>query len=526
MAAVTTTINAALLDVGQDVESDARSLLARSRAIGKRELRRRRLVLALLAVADVAASVVLLLASYSFKFTGLPPYALDKSLVDSLCLTFARVIALSTQTAAGWWLGFAATTLAACKAIVYGHAAAPLCGSAVVLVAVVAAAAELVASGRCAAAAKRLGAVAALKADGDGDAAALEAKVADLLKPKPVVASFRGYWRVLRAYFIPTGTLNKIRTLTTFAIMGGSKACNLLAPLYIGEAAQALAGGRVPYAEVGVYCALRFGSSALSELQRLVYIRVKQHAFAEIAEGTFRHLLALSLDWHLKKKMGEVLRVMDRGISSADSVMNYLVLYLLPSVAEFGVTIVLFFVRFASPELSAAALLSFVIYCVLTVTITAWRKKFRQGQNKSDNKYHEIATDSLVNFETVKCYANEDLEVGRFRDAVRRYQSYNVGVQASLSLLNSSQQLDIQLTTLASLCIAASSILLRSRQTGDPIQIGDFVSVNAYVLQLFTPLSFLGTIYSAVTLEGRTNARVAPSRPSPPITRPPTSPYR
>ena len=80
-------------------------------------------------MADVAASVVLLLASYSFKFTGLPPYALDKSLVDSLCLTFARVIALSTQTAAGWWLGFAATTLAACKAIVYGHAAAPLCGS-------------------------------------------------------------------------------------------------------------------------------------------------------------------------------------------------------------------------------------------------------------------------------------------------------------------------------------------------------------------------------------------------------------
>ena len=127
MAAVSTTINAALLDVGQDVESDARSLLARSRSICKRELRRRRLVLALLAVADVAASVVLLLASYSFKFTGLPPYALDKSLVDSLCLTFARVIALSTQTAAGWWLGFAATTLAACKAIVYGHAAAPLC---------------------------------------------------------------------------------------------------------------------------------------------------------------------------------------------------------------------------------------------------------------------------------------------------------------------------------------------------------------------------------------------------------------
>ena len=196
--------------------------------------------------------------------------------------------------------------------------------------------------------------------------------------------------------------------------------------------------------------------------------------------------------------MGEVLRVMDRGISSADSVMNYLVLFLLPSLVECAVTLVLFFVHFNSPELSATAFLSFAIYIVLTVQITQWRKKFRSGQNKQDNKYHDLATDSLVNFETVKYFANEALEVGQFKQAVQRFQSYNIGVQASLSLLNASQQFDIQLTTYVALCIAATTVLHQSNASGEPIQIGAFVSVNAYVLQLFTPLSFLGTIYSAV----------------------------
>ena len=89
----------------------------------------------------------------------------------------------------------------------------------------------------------------------------------------------------------------------------------LLAPLYIGAAAQTLAERHVPYKELAIYCGLQFGSKALAEAQKLVYIGVKQHAFAEIAETTFRHLLGLSLDWHLRKKMGEVIRVMGRGIS-------------------------------------------------------------------------------------------------------------------------------------------------------------------------------------------------------------------
>ena len=126
------------------------------------------------------------------------------------------------------------------------------------------------------------------------------------------------------------------------------------------------------------------------------------------------------MDWHLQKKMGTVLRIMDRGIASADQVMNYLVLYLLPSIVQAFIVFGLFYVKFNSAELAGAAFLSFVAYCVVTIQITMWRKKFRKATNKHDNKYHDLATDSLINFETVKYFANEEHEIKNFRHSVVR----------------------------------------------------------------------------------------------------------
>lgn len=498
---------ARLLSSATELNSNLDAPTAHSRILA--ELTRRRCILGAVLLADAVGSLLLVLVSVGFEFGKLShmlfgtDYRLSDSLLDSLIITTIRTIALASQHPFGWWVGFAGTTLAICKAIVYRYAGRA--AAATILTAAVAGVLELLLCARCVSTMDRRLALeklfAAVQAEaGAGGAAAdpgaFEGKVEALVRPKK--SSLRGMWKILRPYFLPTGWLPKLRTAATFVIMAGSKGCNLLSPLAIGRAAQTLADGRVPYADLGMYCALRFGSSALSELQKLVYIRVKQTAFAEIAETTFRHLLGLSLDWHLRKKMGEVLRVMDRGISSADSVMNYLILFLAPSIAECLVTLCLFFTHFRSPELSATALLSFVIYTTLTINITQWRKKFRTGQNKSDNRYHDIATDSLVNFETVKYFANEELECRQFSAAVKSFQAYNIGVQASLSLLNSSQQLDIQLTTLAALCLAASAILHQRATPDEPVQIGEFVSVNAYVLQLFAPLSFLGTIYSTV----------------------------
>lgn len=134
---------------------------------------------------------------------------------------------------------------------------------------------------------------------------------------------------------------------------------------------------------------------------------MKQEAFAQVAEHTFRHLHSLSLQWHLKKQMGNVLRSMDRGIASADTVVSYLFLYLLPSLIEAFVVFIIFYFHFGQPLLSAVIFVHLVLYIVITVQLTIWRKKFRKATNKHDNEFHDKATDSLINYETVKYFGNE-----------------------------------------------------------------------------------------------------------------------
>lgn len=148
-------------------------------------------------------------------------------------------------------------------------------------------------------------------------------------------------------------------------------------------------------------------SAALKQGQNAVYLRVKQEAFAQIARMTFTHLHSLSLQWHLKKQMGNVLRSMDRGIASADTVVSYLFLYLLPSIVESAVVFTIFYMHFNQPMLSAVIFVHLVIYAVITIQITIWRKKYRKATNKHDNEFHDKATDSLINYETVKYFGNE-----------------------------------------------------------------------------------------------------------------------
>ena len=304
--------------------------------------------------------------------------------------------------------------------------------------------------------------------------------------------------KILRPYFMPEGTLNRIRAASTFIVLIASKACNIISPIYIGLATQELVSKQViPWGNLAVYCSTKFASVALRELQKVIYLGVKQQAFQEISFLTFTHLHKLSLDWHLKKKIGHVLRIMDRGIASADQVMNYLFLYLIPSVIECIVTFVIFYFRFQSPQLAVIGFISFYFYTVTTVQITLWRKKFRKRQNTSDNKYHDIATDSLINFETVKYFAAENMEAKRFNTAIKSFQKSKVLTQASLGFLNTLQQFDIQLTTFFGLGVMAAQIL-SVKDVSPANRVGEFVSVNAYILQLFAPLSYLGTIYAAV----------------------------
>mmetsp|Transcript_30280 Transcript_30280/g.37401 ORF Transcript_30280/g.37401 Transcript_30280/m.37401 type:complete len:477 (-) Transcript_30280:376-1806(-) len=192
--------------------------------------------------------------------------------------------------------------------------------------------------------------------------------------------------------------------------------------------------------------------------------------------------------------MGSILRSLDRGINAANTVVQLVFLRLLPSIGECIAVFVIFYTTFDLPLLSATVLLSTVLYIVVTVQVTLWRKKFRVETNKHDNQYHDKASDSIINYETVKYFTAEDFEVRRYVDSIEQYQVFSKCTEGTLSLLNMTQQTIIQMTLFSCLYIVATEIF----DADANVSIGDFVTVQVYIMNLFAPLSFLGSIYNTV----------------------------
>ena len=332
---------------------------------------------------------------------------------------------------------------------------------------------------------------------------------------------------ILKPYFWPDATassafLNRTRAILTWVCVAAAKGCSLTAPIFLGKASTALA--RLDYRECAknaiIYSVIQFCSSFMKECQSLIYLKVAQSAFVQLSEVSFYHLHSLSLDWHLKKKLGEVIRSMDRGILACDTLMKYLFLWLIPAIAECILVCVIFAVYFDYLPLAFTIFTFVFVYMTLTVIVTLWRKKFRKEVAKSDNDWHDKCTDSLINFETVKYFTAEKYEIERFSKSVKQFQSSSVNVQASLSLLNITQQILMQTCLATALVLSAYGIKKRldcclatneceeiglidccSRvNTCGGMEIGDFVAVLSYTLNLFGPLSFLGSVYNAIVM--------------------------
>eukprot|EP00756_Hemistasia_phaeocysticola_P044439 Hpha_TRINITY_DN1812_c0_g1::TRINITY_DN1812_c0_g1_i1::g.170536::m.170536/K06147/ABCB-BAC; ATP-binding cassette, subfamily B, bacterial len=299
---------------------------------------------------------------------------------------------------------------------------------------------------------------------------------------------------ILRPYFLPKGCINKVRAVLTWVAIIGAKVCNIYIPLLMGDVVSDLTDRKSATSNIALYCGVALLAKGLKELQNVVYVKVKQVAFVEMASHVFKHVHELSLEWHLRKKMGTVIRAMDRGTSAADSIVTYLFLYLIPTILECIVTFAIFSAHFKKPELASVCFLSFTVYILLTSLLTAWRRRFREGMNQHDNDYHTKFTDSLINFETVKYFTSEERELEGFVSSVKGYQKYGVVIQLTLSLLNFSQQCIIYSCTFVSLYIASRGVLDGS------LKVGDFVAISGYVMQMFTPLTFLGSIYDTVVL--------------------------
>lgn len=254
-------------------------------------------------------------------------------------------------------------------------------------------------------------------------------------------------FRVLLPYFWPAkgsdgALINRVRSTSTWLMVVLSKVGNLAAPYFISQATNYLVGGKMALAvrSMIIYSVLRFLSSLFKELQSILYIKVKQQAGIELQELTFTHLHSLSLNWHLSKKTGSVMKSMDRGVEAANSLVSYLFLYLIPAFAECLAVVILFFVQFRQWQLGLLVFIGVGLYSVSTIVITQWRKKFREQTNKHDNEFHEKATDSIINYETVKYFTNEKYEVMRFTSAVASFQQQVSANMLSLNLLNVVQQ--------------------------------------------------------------------------------------
>jgi len=332
---------------------------------------------------------------------------------------------------------------------------------------------------------------------------------------------------LLKPYVWPDKTsdsavTNRIRASMTWVCVIASKACNLSAPILLGKASTALAHQqyhRCIYLAIS-YASIQFFGSLFKEGQSLVYLRVAQAAFVQLSETTFVHLHMLSLDWHLQKKLGEVMRSMDRGIAACDTLMKYLFLWLVPALVECLIVCIMFATYYNYAPLAVLVFYSVWIYIVWTIIVTLQRKKFRKAVVRSDNEWHDRATDSLINFETVKYFTAEEYERQRFGESISKYQEGSVNVQASLSFLNITQKMILQVCLALALSFATMGIRKRidccvaqgcdsgvseccqaiDYDTCPGMDVGDFVAVFTYTIQLFQPLNFLGTVYNAIVM--------------------------
>lgn len=298
----------------------------------------------------------------------------------------------------------------------------------------------------------------------------------------------------LKPYFIPDTLNTKLLTILTTLMQILSKACSIYNPQFIGYTidGQQNKDKKLTFHSLFIYVFLRIGSYICKEQQNSFYIKVKSDASIRVAGKTFEHIHNLSHNWHLKKKMGVLQRSMQRGISASDSVVSYLFLYIVPSMIECFVVFIIFYKLFNLPEQTSIVFFFLASYVTITIQVTKSRKKYRRSSNEYDNQVNECTNDSFTNFESVKYFCNEKHETNKYIDKIKKYQNAYTITQYTLSIQNSQQSLCIHGCLLLSLFITCKRIL------NDNMTIGEFTTVNSYVISQFTPQSFLGTIYDTV----------------------------
>ena len=288
----------------------------------------------------------------------------------------------------------------------------------------------------------------------------------------------------------------KIRVVLAILCLVLSKATNLISPPILGRAVDSLTElsqglnmyTLVPLSLIVAYGLARVATKLFGELRNAVFSKVSQHAIRQLTLNTFKHLHSLSLQFHLNRKTGALSKFIDRGTKGIDFLMNYVLFNVIPTLIEIvfvaGILLTLYGLKYA-----VVTVVTISIYVVLTFMITQWRLKFRRRMNESDNMVSSKLVDSLLNYETVKYFNNEEHEFNRLNDSLKEYEVAAVENEFSLSYLNIAQTLIIM--TGITLMLGMSVFDIKE----GIISIGGFVVINAYMFQLYQPLNFFGTVY-------------------------------
>jgi ATP-binding cassette, subfamily B, heavy metal transporter len=287
----------------------------------------------------------------------------------------------------------------------------------------------------------------------------------------------------------------KFRVLGAMALLIAAKLVSVVVPMVYKTAVDRLTPGHhgaalvaAPIMIIVAYGMARVGAQIFTELRDAVFAKVEQHAVREIALKTFRHLHSLSLRYHLERQTGGLSRAIERGIRGTEFLLSYLLFSLVPTMVEIGMVAIILW-RLYSVSFALFTLATVLVYVGFTFAVTDWRIKFRREMNERDSEANSKAVDSLLNFETVKYFANEEHEARRFDRALAAYERAAVKSQTTLSGLNIGQGIIIA-TGLVSVMLLAAHGIVAGRMT-----IGDFVLVNSYLVQLYAPLNQLGMVY-------------------------------
>ncbi|HEX7045894.1 MAG TPA: ABC transporter ATP-binding protein/permease [Burkholderiales bacterium] len=304
----------------------------------------------------------------------------------------------------------------------------------------------------------------------------------------------RNDWRTIRT-LLPYLLEFRGRVALALGFLMLAKLANVGVPLVLKrivdtfEQSQALLA--LPVFLFAAYGLLRLGNSLFGELRDVVFVKVLQRSIRRVALKVFEHLHGLSLRFHLERQTGGVSRDIERGAAGIRFLLNFMLFNILPTILEIALVTGILFVRY-DPVFAVVTLATLATYVAFTLWVTEWRMIFRRTMNEMDSKANTRAIDSLLNYETVKYFGNERYEARRYDETLAVWEQAAVRNQTSLSLLNVGQAFIISAGVTVLMLLAGYNVM-RGRMT-----LGDLVLVNAFLIQLYTPLNFLGFVYREI----------------------------